>query len=234
MGRDKGDKVLADPGQVLSGLAEELKQLVTLIARQSEYLSSKQSNKHINSIEQTTSSALKLIDSYLLYAQAEYGQQALRLQPYGIGSILRDVYEEIAAHPPTKDRLVVAADYSAPVMCNKKALSVALACIFRIINGTGSTKRNIFLVSHRQRGGDIFAGVFAKQFSIKNTELDRAKELVGKSNMALANQTYQNGVDLIIADGLARSQGTRLGSYKYRGMNGLGIRLFKSQQLSLV
>jgi light-regulated signal transduction histidine kinase (bacteriophytochrome) len=235
LGRGEGkDFVLADPSQVLSGLAEELKQLVTLVARQSEYLSNKQPNSRLDSIEQTAQSALRLIDSYLLYAQSEYGQQALPLQTYSAGSILYDVSAEVRSDRIANKQPVISAEDVGPIMCNKRALGVSLACLFRVIAGSSSGNDNIYLVSHRQRGGDIFAGVFSRKFSVKGAEIKRARELVGKSSMALTNQTYQNGVDLIIADGLARSQGSSLSSYKYKGMNGLGIKLFNSQQLSLV
>jgi hypothetical protein len=219
--------------RLLDGLARELKLSLTFIARSAEHQSGKQAID-FSAVERSAGDSLKLIDSYLLCAQTEYGQQLLPLEPVGMGSVLYEVAENFQ---PQKKRLAICTDYNEPVMANKRALVAALYSLAKIvISSQPDTKedQDILLVSQKRRRGDLSVGVFAKGFSAKPSEIQRAGKLLGRSDMALSNQTFSSGVDLTIAWQLASSMNGRVFACKYRGRGGLSLGLLKSDQLSLV
>lgn len=215
--------------RLLDGLARELRQSLTFIARQAEYQSGK-NRTDLAAIEKSASDSLKLIDSYLLCARTEYGQQLLPMEPVGPGAVL----QEAAEYMPQPVKRVVRADYREPVMANKQALAAALWSLSKIIVSAKSKGKEIYLVSQRGQRSGLALGVFAKGFSAKPSEIQRSAELLGTADMSLANQTFASGVDLAIASQLAASMGGQVFAGKYKGRGGLCLSLLKSDQLSLV
>lgn len=217
--------------RLLDGLARELKLSLTFIARSAEYQAGK-SKYDLGGIEKSAGDSLKLIDSYLLCAQTEYGQQLLPLEPVGPGSVL---YEVVQNFHPQKRPVIIRAEYREPVMANKKALVAALYSLAKVvISSVEDKKRQVFLVSQKKRRDGLSVGVFTKGFSVKPSEIQRSAKLLGKSDMSLSNQTFASGVDLTIATQLAASMGGEVFSSRYKGMGGLSMSLLKSDQLSLV
>jgi hypothetical protein len=221
--------------QLLDGLARELRLSLTFIARQAEYQSSRPAGK-LDAIEQSASDSLKLIDSYLLCAQSEYGQQLLPLEPVGPGSVLYEVAQNIYPRADTKGQVTIHAGHKEPVMANRKALVTALYSLAKVVASTSAGKKtaSILLAVQKNRQGGLSMGVFAKGFNAKPSEIQRASQLLGGSDMALSNQTFASGVDLAIAGRLAASMGGELFAAKHQGRGGLCLSLLRSSQLSLV
>lgn len=223
--------------RLFDGLARELKLSLTYIARQSEYLANKSASQPAGDIENAAQEALTLIDNYLLCAQMEYGQQLLPLEPVGIGSVLYDTAHELDVLAKSSGyKIEVTVSNLRPAMAHKKALQATIQTLAQMImtNNSPTKKSNkIHLMADKRRSGDYITGVFGG-VPFNQTDVLRARQLAGKSHMALANQAFGSGINLAIADSLSRSMGAVLRSVKHNSMNGLGVYLLKSEQLNLV
>ncbi len=222
--------------RLLDGLARELKLSLTFIAREAEYQAGR-NKADLAAIEKSASESLKLIDSYLLCAQTEYGQQMLPMEPVGPGMVLYEASQYFTL--PTSifgGEVAIHSDYNKPIMANQKALVTAIYSLAKVIISSSAKPGSgqLFFVAQKCRGGRASIGVFAKGFAAKPSEIKRSAELLGSSGMSLSNQTFSSGVDLTIAGQLAAAMGAKLHASKYRGRGGIAIEMIKSNQLSLV
>ncbi len=225
--------------QILRGLARELQHPLTYIARQAEL----SSQDHVGlealaAIEYAASEALRLIDSYLLSAQSEYGQLQLPLEPVGLGSIIYDIAHVLA--PAAKKRnceLQVAVGHSGSVMAHAQGLRAALTCLTSHILASDPvqpTRRTVRLSTYRHHSGDFVAGVFDPAIIMNRGDLAQARALQGYAHMAFAQRNRGSGIQIALAESLAQSVGARLSVVRRAGINGFGLRLIKSEQLQLV
>ncbi|MBI5357307.1 HAMP domain-containing histidine kinase [Candidatus Saccharibacteria bacterium] len=83
------------PYQLLGSLAHELKNPLTLIARKAELEALNIGESAFSELQDTAERTLKLIDSYLLMAQSEYGQVKLPIETIGVGSVIYEVLQEL-------------------------------------------------------------------------------------------------------------------------------------------
>ena len=123
-------QVSPDYQALLNGVAEELKLPLMYIARRTELALMTQdvSTESLKSIQTTATSALELVDSYLLGLQIAENQQILELEPVSTSSTLYDVaqsLEEVARRYDVSLRLDVVGNHM-PVMANRPALTSAL------------------------------------------------------------------------------------------------------------
>ncbi len=232
-------ELLATPERILRGLARELKQPLTYIARRAELGSQAPANQEaLGVIEDIAEEALRLIDSYLLSAQSEYGQQQLPLEPIGLGSVMYDVAHSLAQVAQKRDCTIeVALGHTGPVMAHGRSLRAALECLASQIlscDPAEPVRRVMRLSTYRHRTGDYVAGIFDASINWHHADLARARGLQGTSHMALARRSSGSGVQLAIAESLARSVGARLDVVRHHGVSGFGVRLIKSEQLQLV
>jgi signal transduction histidine kinase len=235
-GADQG--VVASPEQVLRGLARELTQPLLYIARQAEFSADEPDNQatSFQAIERAADGALRLIDSYLLSAQSEYGQKQLALQTIGVGSILYDVAHELRDSAKAAGYVIeVDAGYAKPIM-TVIALRASLACLGSLLMSAPkeSKDRRLRLVAYKRDGSSCVAGIFGPDISLNRQDLKRARKLQGSSHMALGSLSSGSGVHFALADSLAQAIGAELCFARRRGLAGLGLVLPKSQQLQLV
>lgn len=232
---DKNSSESVSLSQAETGLCWELKNYLTLISKQVEFSYTNPAEKMLKDIEKTAVEALGIIDNFLLYARTEYGQEMLPIEPLGAGSILYDVASQLT-DDINKDgpKVAISNNYQEPIMGNRTALRTSMVCMAQLIIHSNKKVSELRLVANSKKNGEIYMGVFGDTFKVKANELTTAKRLLGKSPMTLSNQTHKSGVDLTIADGLAQSMGSSLEVYKFNKMYGLGLKLHKSDQLSLV
>ncbi len=225
--------------QMLRGLARELKQPLTYIARRAELSLADAANAEpLAAIESSAEEALRLIDSFLLSAQSEYGQQLLPLTPLGLGSIIYDVAHALVPAAKKRDCVIEAhVGHTGPVMAHAQGLRAALHCLasqILLCEPGEKSRRTVRLSTYRHRSGDYVAGVFDPSITLSRADITKARTLQGSAHMALAQRSGGSGVQLAIAETLAQSVGARLDVVRHRRVTGFGLKLIKSEQLQLV
>lgn len=212
--------------QSLRALALELKHPLILIARQAELNDITQ----LEQIQQTAEQSLQLIDSYLLSAQAEYGQASLELTPVSAGSILYDAQALLAKQ---KTPAILENRVHDPIMTNRPAILAVLQSFGSVLKDSIDSKSSLLLRSYRTKSGSIGVGVFSR-VSITAEDIERALEMQGKAYMPLSNISHTANISLAIADRLCRALGGELHVKHMGKLSGLATELPKSEQLALV
>lgn len=218
-------------------LAKELKNPLTFIARQAEFYKSLSSEDAMGQIEQSASEALMLIDSYLLSAQTQHGQLRLSLEPIGLGSLLFDTANQI--NPLAKKNsysLEIACEYNHPVMVDKRAFIASLFCLSQIFLVPHDDKkpRTLRIKAYKKRDNQVLAGVFSSFFGgLSEEELVNAINSSGYVNQSIKD-SVNSGVQLAVAESLANSMQSFIRPIKSSRQRGLGLEVFKSEQLSLI
>lgn len=227
--------LFASPDQLLSSLVNELKSPLILIARQAE--SEKESTKktEFEAIQKAAEKTLQLIDSYLLMAQAEYGQRALTLEPIGVGAVIYEVATDIA--PYAKAREV---DFSidvkdAHVMANRQGLKAVLMCLSELFIEQNSDEehRKEVRIETRRENQNVAVSVLSSELEITNKDLELARRMQGNSHLANGKMP-DSGIRLAIADVLINSLGSSLQVRQINGLKGLNFELAGSKQLQLI
>lgn len=221
---------LTDQDTSLRSLAYELKQPLIRIARQAELRDSGE----LGSIQRTAEQALRLVDTYLLSAQAEYGQLSLDLAPESTGSVLYDV--SYLLHAETHGlSLIVDNRAHEPVMTHRPALISILNVFGATLLGLerSNSRAELTLRSYKTRAGAVGVGIFSDA-ALTAADLRQALELQGRAHMPMARLSNSSHVSLSLADGLCRAIGGTL-EVKHMGrLNGLVTELPRSEQLALV
>lgn len=221
--------------EILNSLASDLKRPLVLIARQAELGKSSSSKQHFTSMQETAEETLKLIDSYLLMAQSEYGQQLLPTESFGIGSVIYNVAEEIRPMAKKANVDIVLDVRDALVMANPKGLKATIWCLSDMVLAQTSADQDngVIEISTRKSTGDIKVSVLSRSMKVKNSDLDKAQKNLGKTHMTLSSSGSESGVRLAIASLLGESLGTTLRAVRGRQMQGIGFNLALSNQLQL-
>jgi hypothetical protein len=204
-------------------LAHELKYPLVEIARHAELIADKQAAGEIQSTAEQT---LRLIDSYLLCAQAEYGQ--LALEPVTAGSALYDVSMRLRN---IEMPIVIDDRAHAPVMTHSGALTACLElCARTLVSSVGVT--SVRLKSFNDRSGRIGIGVLVDA-NIQQDDFTQAIMRAGKSHMPLARVASRGQVSLTVADTLSKAIGSSLQVKKLGKLHGFITYLPKSEQMAL-
>lgn len=217
--------------KILRALARELKDPLTLIAREAEL-------HEISGISRQVSEVLALLDGYLLSAQSEYGQINLPLEATGIGSVLYEV-SQYARPAAQQQKAIISTDIAAndAVITHRRGLKIALDCLAHLAlsaEADQSRRKEIKIVSYRKRNGDTIAGVLSSGLMITPNDLKRAEVLYGQAHLPFSTQLPGSGIRLAIAQQLAEALGSNVVTLRRNGLRGLGLSLVKSQQLQLV
>lgn len=224
-----------DNSKILNSLASELKRPLILIAREAELNKVRADKNHFQSIQETAEKTLKLIDSYLLMAQSEYGQQLLPVESFGIGSVIYSVAEEIRPIAKKANVDVVLNVSDAPVMANREGLKATIWCLTDMVLAQTSSEQNsgVIEINTRKSTSGVKISVLSKSMKVKNSELQKAQRNLGKTHMALSSSSSESGVRLAIASLLGESLGTRLQAVRSNHTQGIGFNLDLSSQLQL-
>lgn len=222
--------------QALDSLVRELKRSLVLIARQAELDKVRPKEKNLQSIQQTAENTLKLIDSYLLMAQSEYGQQLLPVESFGVGSVIYSVAEEIRPAAKKDNIDIVLNVNDALVMANPKGLEAAIWCLSDMVLAQTLSKKNnhVIEINTKRSAKDVKISVLSRSMNVKNSDLQKARKNLGKIHMALSSSSSESGVRLAIASLLGESLGTRLKAVRSNTAQGIGFDLALSKQLQLV
>lgn len=228
--------LFASPDQLLSSLVNELKSPLILIARQAESEKESAKKTEFEAIQKAAEKTLQLIDSYLLMAQAEYGQRALTLEPIGVGSVIYEVATDIA--PYAKAREV---DFSidvkdAHVMANRQGLKAVLMCLSELFieqNSDEEKHRKKVRIETRRENHNVAVSVLSSELEITNKDLELARRMQGNSHLANGKMP-DSGIRLAIADVLINSLGSSLQVRQINGLKGLNFELAGSKQLQLI
>lgn len=204
----------------LRSLAYEIKQPLIRIARASE----RGHACELESIQQTAEQTLRLIDTYLLSAQADYGQVALDLSPESTGSILYDAAYQLRTITPLIDNR-----NHEPIMTHRAALISVLNMCSSALHDFG---KELTLRSYKTASGGIGVGVFTDT-DLSVSDLRRALDLQGRAPMTVASFSG-SGVSLAIADSLCTAIGGSLTVKRMGSLSGLVTELPRSEQLALV
>lgn len=202
-------------------LMRELKANLYHIARRAEL-----GNYQVENIQASAEQSLRLIDSFLLSAQVEYGQTQLDLEPLCIGSVLHEVAHDLNFEA----RIEVKANQ--PVMTNRSALNGLLSAVGQVMGDISSDA--LILRSFIDRGGNVGVGVFAKKVELSAEDLKTSLELGGQAHMALARYSNKSGVMISVADNLARALGGSLEVKRMGSLRGFATILPRSDQLALI
>lgn len=216
----------------LRALAYELKQPLIRIARQAEL----GDPAELIQIQQTAEQSLRLIDSYLLSAQTEYGQIALSLEPASTGSVLYEAWRQLRPQAEARGiSLLVDNRSHEPIMTNQAAIaSILNACGMAMIGiEYKNSPPEVTLRSYKSRSGAIGVGLFSEA-ALTLTDLRQAFELQGRAHMPLARLHSSAHASLAIAGELCRAIGGTLAVKRMGSLSGFATELPRSEQLSLV
>lgn len=227
----------AGQDRLLRALTYELKQPLIRIARQAEAADT----AALAAIQQTAEQTLRLIDSYLLTAQTEYGQLSLDLSPVSTGAIMYETLQSMESQMAGQNiSLVIDNRAQEPVMTHKPALSAILQVFGRTLLDlqkvnrlSSSAQPEVILRSYKTRRGAVGIGMFSTA-PLVQSDVSQALELLGKAHLPLGRAGSSAHVSLAIADGLCRAIGGALYVKHMGKLNGLVTELPRSEQLSLV
>ncbi len=220
---------------VLDSLARELKRPLVLMSKQAELNQSAPDKKHMELIRRTAEKALRLIDSYLLTAQSEYGQQLLPVESFGIGSVIYNVAEEIRPMAKQANIDVVLNVKDALVEANKEGVRAAIWCLSEMVleHASSEPEKTAIEINARKSTDSVRISVLSKTIKVKNSDIKKAQRNLGGTHMALSSASSESGVRLAVAGLLGESLGTSLKAVREDNKQGLGFDLSLSSQLQL-
>lgn len=228
-----------EPEQLLRSLARELKNPLTLIARQAELEFMHSEEKSFDSIRQAAEQSLKLVDSYLIMAQSEYGQIQLPLENLGVGSIIYDVVQELNPYAKKHKIILESSIQDSLILTNNLGLRTTLWCLIKHVLDNSSldedkmSARRVLVKAKKQDKDNISVSILG-DMNITKGDLALARKMQGRSHLALSVHSQNSGVQIAIADILASSIGGGISATKNGGLKGIMLNLPKSQQLQLV
>lgn len=220
--------------QTLRALAYELKHPLVLIARQAELAATP---NDIAQIQRTAEQSLRLIDSFLLSAQTEYGQQQLAMEPTTIGSILYDASSELRSELLRNSyELTIDDRVHDPVMTHRPALTSLVALFANTVmsfSDDSPAKKQLVLRGFKTKHGTLGIGVFSEH-AMNENDIKQALELAGEAHMPLARLSHASHVSLAIADSLCSAIGGVMSVKRMGKLTGLVTELPRSEQLAFV
>lgn len=214
-----------DMGGGFAALMRELKLSLYTMARTAEL----GSPGSLATLQAQAEQSMRLIDSYILSAQSEYGQQKLNLEPVAVGSVMHDAAHSMRVSSRTVE---IQAKAHVPVMTHREALHGLLSSAGQVV--ADSSENQLIFRSFITRSGDVGVGVFAEGVDITSEDLRSSLQMSGRAHMPLARHSARSGVMLVIADSLARALGGSLEVKRMGRLRGLATVLPKSDQLALV
>lgn len=239
---EQKDYTLGDHSQLFTVLAENLKSSFLTIARTAELASSGSDDVdgHLARVQAASSSALTMLDNYLLSLQLTQAGQRLALEPVSLAASLNDIAHQLnrTAEQRRCDLEVIVAGKYEPVMAHGAGLSAALLSLGHFFITAQSqqvhTKRPVItLAAHRTRAG-IVAGLFAEVQGLHSATLRRSRKLYGRAHSPVAEMTVSGETGLFIADAILQNMSSGLRTARYQKLPGLAATFTSSQQMALV
>lgn len=230
----------SNAADVLQAVAEQLKVPLTIIARQAELsrgTGSMQANElHAMQVQATT--ALTLVDCYLLGLALAQGQTQLELEPVSLSSMLTTAAHELyylARQHNIELEVQVAGKYE-PVMASQRGLKAALLSLgYGLIDSEPQPgrHRHLTLAAHRTPHG-LVAGMYGDYENLEAREWRTALKLCGQASQPFAALCAGSGAGLFVADTILRAMTSQLRVGRRQKEAGLAATFQPSQQLAFI
>lgn len=225
---------------VLQAVAEQLKVPLTIIARQAELsqaLGVQPDDLHAMRVQATT--ALTLVDCYLLGLALAQGQTHLELEPVSLSSMLTSTAHDLyylARQNNIELEVQLSGKYE-PVMANHRGLQAALLSLgYGLIessNGDAQKHRHITLAAHRTPHG-LVAGMYGEYEDLEAQGWRKAIKLCGQTPQPFTALCAGSGAGLFVADTIFRSMTSQLRVGRRQKETGLAATFKPSHQLAFV
>ncbi len=228
--------------RLLNVVAEQIKMPLMQIAHRAELAQQLENDlmASLSQIESTASSAIKLLDNYLLCVSLAHNSQYLQLEPISISSVLASVAHELgnfASQNNCELELHLAGKYE-PIMAHSIGLQAALTSLGYVFieaqAGLDNIKRPVLkLGAHRSHGG-IAAGIFADIEGLGANVYQRGRSLYGRARQPLNQISNSSGAGLFVADSLFNSMSAHLRVARHQRLCGLAATFAPSRQLEFI
>jgi K+-sensing histidine kinase KdpD len=235
--RQEGTEDTDNTVRLLRSIADQLKLPLTAIARQADLglLTGKASSNDLQTIGTHATTALRLVDSYLLGLHLLQDETTLSLEPVSVSSMLTETAHELddlAKQYGVELELHIGGKY-APVMAHRVGLKSALISLGATMleNGHDASHR-LTLAVHRTPHG-IVTGMYGNYVGLNAQRWRKALALQGTAAQPL-KVFGGNGAGLFVAETILQAMSTRLRVGKHLNQQGLATTLQSSQQLSIV
>jgi K+-sensing histidine kinase KdpD len=227
-----------DQAGLLRSIAEQLKTPLSIIARQTELYELSGSRRPLDhtAIHVQATTALTLVESYLLGLQLLHEQTELPLEPVSISSLLVEVaqdLEAIARQYNTGLQLQIAGKYP-PVMASRRGLKAVLLSLGYALLESYPLKNQHLTVAVHQTPHGIITGIYGDYEQLDSQQWRRALALQGKASQPFQAMSSGSGAGIFVADAILQAMATRLRVGKYLHKYGLATTLQASQQLQFV
>jgi hypothetical protein len=226
--------------RLLQSIAEQLKVPFLQISQQAELAATQQATPSLQTIRDTASSALTLIDNYLLSVRlAQQGILPNMDEPVTVSSVLYDVGTQLSPFAKAYDvklNIQLGGKFG-PVMTNRAALQAALTSLgyafIEALPATDKPQLTLQLSAHRCRYG-IVAGLYCDADHLSAKVLREGRELYGRVRQPLTTISPSAGAGVFVADSILQSLKSPLVSSRHRHLHGLGTILQANPQLQLI
>lgn len=226
--------------EVLQAVAEQLKVPLTIIARQAELHQTlgMVNPADLRSMHVQATTALTLVDCYLLGLALAQKQTQLELEPVSLSSMLTSAAHDLyyLARQNNIDLEVQVAGKYEPVMANQQGLKAALVSLgYGLIESDSSEegRRHLTLAVHRTPHG-LVAGMYGDYEDLEAHEWRTALKLCGQATQPFTALCAGSGAGLFVADAILRAMTTQLRVGRRQKEAGLAATFRPSHQLALV
>lgn len=228
--------------EILRVVAEQLKVPLTIIARQAELGQATDglAGRDLDAMHIQATTALNLVDCYLLGLAVAQGQTNLTLEPVSLSSVITGVAQDLfyfARSNKVDIELNIAGRYG-PVMANRKGLRAALATLgYEMVEAVaaeqGVRRRRLTLAVHRTPHG-LVAGMYTQNADLVAGHWSRAFDLRKQASQPLTSLSAGSGAGVFVADTILHSIATNLRVGRHRKQIGLAATFQPSKQLAFV
>lgn len=227
---------------ILRVVAEQLKVPLTIIARQAELgkATGGLDGRDLSALHIQATTALSLVDCYLLGLAVAQGQTSLALEPVSLSSVITRIAQDLSYFARSNNvdlELNIAGKYG-PAMANQKGLRAALTSLgYEMIEATAAQqnvkRRRLTLAVHRTPHG-LVAGMYTQNADMVAGHWGRAFGLRMQAGQPLTSLSVGSGAGLFVADTILQSIATNLRVGRHQKQIGLAATFQPSKQMAFL
>lgn len=235
------ENFVASQGLLFTTLAEQVKLPFVTVKHAAELLRAHPNPEELESLLQTialtSSSALKLIDGYLLSVKLQ-NDPSLPLEPVSLSSVMYDTAHSLDTYAKAHDckvELHLGGKFG-PVMARREVVQSAIEALgYSFIDAISRPEEpaKVILAVRRTSAG-ISTGVYSKFDKLNSGLLKQAKILKGVARQPLGDFSAGSGAGVFVADALFEFLDSPVRVAKFQDLFGLAANLKPSYQLNLV
>lgn len=228
-------ELLVESKQLVSALAEHLKQPLLYARQAAELAKVKPATFNPEALQATADMGLLLVEHYQTWQRyALYQPQATQI---GLTAVMHHVTEQlrhIAKEHQIALQLRIPGRY-APVLSDRALLASGLSALGLAFIEAAQQKENAEVVFgvHKSRWG-LVAGVYSKDVSIRSDAFRRQQKIKGTARQLLPTSSHSPMSGVAVANALFSKLAVRLRPSQHKGMDGLAVTLTPSPQLALL